>query len=301
VLWLKGDAGLKTNDTAGHVTEWDDQSGNFNHARQKVAARQPLSSQNELGNSPVVRFDGTDDFLEVFDSPSLKILGDITTFFVVKMDDFAGYRAVWAKTGGSGGNYPAPWDYYLPPTAGTPNLLYGGPGTVLGSLGGTSPLPLDRYAIVGFDRSGSTANHYLDGDVNGSGTINGTGTDGGASLMVGTRGDLFTKLKGGLAELVIYNRALTEQERGTVTNYLQGKWFGGSQVGPTITATPGAGNTLVFSWPSADAGYTLESTSQLGTGAQWNAVTEPVIPNGNQNTVTVPTTGNARFFRLQKP
>jgi hypothetical protein len=108
-------------------------------------------------------------------------------------------------------------------------------------------------------------------------------------------------LKGGLAELVIYNRALTEQERGTVTNYLQGKWFGGSQVGPTITATPGAGNTLVFSWPSADAGYTLESTSQLGTGAQWNAVTEPVIPNGNQNTVTVPTTGNARFFRLQKP
>ena len=49
VLWLKGDAGLKTNDTAGHVTEWDDQSGNFNHARQKVAARQPLSSQTNLG------------------------------------------------------------------------------------------------------------------------------------------------------------------------------------------------------------------------------------------------------------
>jgi hypothetical protein len=36
----------------------------------------------------VLRFDGDGDYLEVSDSDSVSIAGDITTLFVVKMDDF---------------------------------------------------------------------------------------------------------------------------------------------------------------------------------------------------------------------
>jgi hypothetical protein len=300
VLWLKGDKGI-TSDGNGGVSEWLDNSGNFNHARQPDAAKRPTLASNELGTNPALKFDGADDYLEVASSSSLAILGDITSFFVVKIDDYDGYRAVWAKTAGAGGNIPAPWDYWMPPNDGRPNLLHGNGSGVLGAFQADAPLPTDRYAIAGFDRAGSTVNHYLDQALNGTGTINGTGGDGGLPLRIGTRGDLFTKLKGGLAELVIYNRALTDQERTQVQSYLQDKWFTAAPAGPTIIATRGSGNTLIFSWPTADAGFNLQSSAQLGTGAQWANVTEPVVPSGNQNTVTVITTDSARFFRLQKP
>ena len=75
----------------------------------------PLLVNDAINGKPVLRFDGVDDFLEVADSDSVSITGDITTFFVVKIDDFASYRAVWAKTVA---NQPAPNDWYTLPSSG---------------------------------------------------------------------------------------------------------------------------------------------------------------------------------------
>src|SRR5437762_612395 len=105
-LWLRSDAGVTTN-AAGGVTAWTDQSTNANNAAQPNGAQAPALVNNALNSKPVVRFDGNDDFLDVADSDSLSFAGDMSSFFVVRFDDFANYRAVWAKTVG---NYPAPTD-----------------------------------------------------------------------------------------------------------------------------------------------------------------------------------------------
>src|SRR5687767_8722044 len=95
-LWLRADVGTTTNAT-GNVTTWQDQSGNANHALQPEETMAPLLVPGALNSKPVLRFDGTDDFLDVATHPSLEIAGDISSFFVVKFDDFATFRAVWGK------------------------------------------------------------------------------------------------------------------------------------------------------------------------------------------------------------
>src|SRR6185369_7700007 len=119
-LWLKADAGVTA--TAGKVTAWQDQSGKGNNATQATADLSPLLVPNAINGKPVLRFDGVDDFLEVPDSDSLSIAGDITTFFVIKIDDFATYRAVWAKTKV---NQPGPNDWYTLPDSGIPRAYRG--------------------------------------------------------------------------------------------------------------------------------------------------------------------------------
>src|SRR5205814_4458415 len=105
-LWLIADAGV-TAGAGGKVTAWQDQSGNGNNASQTTADQSPLLVNDAINGKPVLRFDGIDDFLQVADSDSVSIAGDITTFFVVKFDDFATYRAVWSK---SAFGMPAPND-----------------------------------------------------------------------------------------------------------------------------------------------------------------------------------------------
>ncbi|MEI8293030.1 MAG: hypothetical protein WCG66_03765 [bacterium] len=46
------------------VSSWNDNSGNSNNATQAVTANQPLYFTSILGGNGIVRFDGTNDFLE---------------------------------------------------------------------------------------------------------------------------------------------------------------------------------------------------------------------------------------------
>jgi hypothetical protein len=60
-----------------------------------------------------------------------------------------------------------------------------------------------------------------------------------------------------------------------------------------------SGVNLTLSWPLASAGFTLMSRTNLVSGA-WTAVSPASQIVGSQWQVTVPISGNAQFFRLQK-
>lgn len=60
-LWLKADAGITTVD--GNVSSWADQSGNGNHATQSTVANRPLYVASAQGGKPTLRFDGSDDYM----------------------------------------------------------------------------------------------------------------------------------------------------------------------------------------------------------------------------------------------
>jgi hypothetical protein len=294
VLWLRGDKGVT--ETNGAVTGWQDFSGNFNHASQPNLTKAPALTQNGSNGKPVLHFDGGDDSMDVAGSSSLALTGDMTTFFVVNIADFATYRVVWAKTAG---NLARPYDYYTLPTTGIPRAFRGGASGHSSVDAMEAPIP-GEFSVMGWEVNGGTnLTHYLNGAENGSGPVTVPATDDGNPLRIGTRGDDFTRLKGDLAEIIIYNRALDQTERTQVVSYLNSKYaLGGTEPQPpSITVSRGSNNTLIFAWPSTEAQFVLQANDGLASDG-WTDVTEAVVPSGDQNTVTVAITGSARFFRL---
>lgn len=286
-LWLRADKGVT--ETAGAVSAWNDQSGNFNNATQSDATRRPTLVANALNGKPVLRFDGGNDSLLAASSPSLAIIGDITTFFVVKFDDFGTFRAVWAKTQG---NLPAPTDFYTLPENGTPRAFRGNGGGSLGNVDAAAPLIAGEFAVVGFDMAGTTLHHYLNGAPNGEGEITATIADTGAPLHIGTRGDQFTRMKGEIAEIIIYAAALSEADRVALHSYLTARYFTVVEPPPVLSIVRAANGAVTISWPAQVTGWTLESSPDLRP--PWVPV-----PNVANNSVTETVSG-VKFYRLRK-
>ena len=68
---------------------------------------------------------------------------------------------------------------------------------------------------------------------------------------------------------------------------------------PQLSLIP-AGANLVLTWPTNATGFTLQSTTNLGSAAAWATNTPaPVIVN-DQNVVTNPMSGTQMFFRLSQ-
>jgi hypothetical protein len=66
---------------------------------------------------------------------------------------------------------------------------------------------------------------------------------------------------------------------------------------PQLTITPSGAN-VILTWPTNATGFSLESTTNVGSSAGWitNSLSPVVI--GGQNTVTSPISGTQMFFRL---
>jgi hypothetical protein len=109
-------------------------------------------------------------------------------------------------------------------------------------------------------------------------------------------GDLWPDpgMQGSVSEFRIYNGVLHPDEVAATQS-----------LGPTQALTTSAsmsvaqsGSNLVLSWPLAAAGFTLQSSSSLTSGA-WMPVPAPQIV-GSSWQVTVPKSGSAQFYRLSR-
>jgi hypothetical protein len=293
-LWLKADAGV-TADAQGVVSQWADQSGSANHAAQPDPVLSPKRVANAVNGQAVVRFDGTSQYLE-FAGTGLALTGDLSSFFVVKCDDFATWRGVWGQTAGG---MPAPNDYYLATGTGLPTFNRGDSAAVAG-VSGQRAVPPGYYVVLGFDAVGQNITHYLNGTSNGAGVISVATADAGYPVRLGSRYDLVTQMKGDIAEVLIYDRGLSEAERATVSNYLARKYgvafisVGSTSGAPSLTIS-GAATGITISWPASASGFVLESTAALANPT-WTAV-----PNVQNNQVTIVPSGSAQFYRLRKP
>ncbi|MGE3311047.1 MAG: LamG-like jellyroll fold domain-containing protein [Limisphaerales bacterium] len=289
-LWLKADAGVTTAD--GGVSLWEDQSGNLNHATQSGADLRPQLVPDSIGGRPSLFFDGDNDSLEIPHSLSLAMVRDLTTYFVVRVDDFDTFRAVWAKTDG---NQPRATDFYVVPTTGIPRALRGGSGG--GSVDGLEPLVPGEFAIVGFDMRGTALRHSLNGAPNGQGIIGGTFADTGRPLRIGTRDDGVTRLRGDVAELIIYNASLSDADQASVVRYLGTKYGIPVAAGPPqLTVSRAANGTqITIQWPADASDYVLESTDRL-PGGTWLPV-----PGVSGTTATIPVGPGNAYYRLAKP
>jgi hypothetical protein len=228
-LWLDATTGLFDATTGGSaattdasaVARWEDQSGNAYHVTQSDSGRRPILKTNQQNGLNVLRFDGASNGQYLFGASNFSISGGTnrSVFTVFKRDD-ANLRNMIAWGSGATGALNAYTPEYFLRFAGTTkgytNQGTNGSWTIWSVIADGSTLnDYDAY----FDGGGvATANATLSTGT----TINTTSS----ALYVGTSatGPASNNLDGDLAEVLIYDSALSTSDREAVRDYLNAKW-----------------------------------------------------------------------------
>lgn len=219
-FWVKADAGV-TKDSNNYVSAWADQSGNGYDVSQATSSNQPLYVASVLNGKPVIRFAGdrtaNSDALDRSSismsgatGMSILVVGKITTteFFgtfvaygndndVFHLDEYS------STTRWSGiNNIPSP-----------------------NSMGSSF-----KILETAFVDSADSVTLYEGGTSVATGTCtnsllsSGFLTIGGAKYYFGVYNWANTALNGDIAEILIYDHALSSADRTTAVNYLKNKY-----------------------------------------------------------------------------
>jgi hypothetical protein len=229
VLWLRADAGVAH--SGGFVDAWQDQAadvGGTNSATGTGASR-PEWVLEGFGGRPAVRFDGTDDFLTVPDHDALDLGTGAgkgwTLFAVYRRDDTATlFKDIVAKTGGASNT--TDWRFFTQ----SGSLLWG-TGTsadTVAWMSVTEPAAVVPHIIAGTVRqTGETSGSkvlYVDGAPVASGNYTAKAPANAANVTLGGSTASTGNLQGLIAEVLVFNRELSDDNLNNVGFYLQEKY-----------------------------------------------------------------------------
>ena len=239
-LWLKADEGVRASGSS--VSSWIDQSGNGNDATQSNFDRQPSLVNNGLNNKPLLHFDGINDMLGL---TGTKPMSQISLFLVFKID---------SGLVGNDGTDPFP---YYPVVFGNPNIngkAYGlgmrnyysanSPDIIGPWVGEDSYVFSESPNIAAFDQwkvlsvitnqkmwNTTVRSNGVDAVITPQGTTNESlsfplgrpdGTVGIGGAVNVPAGHLI--FKGDIAEVIVYDTALSNEDRLSVEKYLNDKY-----------------------------------------------------------------------------
>lgn len=233
-LWLRGDADVEYV-ASGAISAWRDQSGAAHHAVQPVANRRPLLVREAINGRPGLRFDGVDDCLaiEQLTYAAAGAINGLTLFALLRTTSTQAQtlisfdRSAYWEAGLTGGVGAGRGRWSTQPQVGATHHL-------------DSPGPLNdglwRLVCMRF-AAGATATKqlFIDGVLvatadahpgqnlgNGAARFGFVGAASQANVFNGAvAGDFF---RGELAELALYHRALSEDEREQVEQYFVEKY-----------------------------------------------------------------------------
>ncbi len=264
-LWLRADKGVEH--SANSISLWKDLSGNGNDVVQSTATAKPTFVSNSQNSLPTVQFDGTSDYMTTVGNVSL---GTQTTIIAVSyINSAAGYmRLLHANSNAYilfGYNNNVFTSNYGNGTAWN-NLTANGGGTVNGTwkiitsvVNGTNDLSYQNGVALAAKGAGKTASN--------------------AGLVVGAYTDGTTQwFNGKLAELIVYNRALSAAERISVENYLAMKWGIGqnTSAAPSVTSN----TTGIFTLGTTGATVNFTTGSSTGGNISTSTSTNPTVVGG---------------------
>ncbi len=274
-FWLRGDTGVVTN-SQGMVSQWSDQSIYTNHAVQATTTNQPRWIGNALNGKPVIKFNGTNSFLQA--TSPIWASNDFSYIVIWKKDaDSLTHHCVLARPQSAA----TPGNYFffgsLNGTSSATNVML----NTSACVGSTNLFPnTTTYSLTSVTRSDNVTkgtklyvNGLLDSESSTTGGITTVGSTG-YQFFVGGWGGYFGNIS--IAEILVYDRSLSTSERQSVETYLQTKFFSDTQA-PTapigLTATAASTSQINLAWTaSADnvsvTGYKIfRDGVQVGTSA----------------------------------
>ncbi|MBK9074264.1 MAG: hypothetical protein IPL77_04650 [Flavobacteriales bacterium] len=221
VLWLRADAGVTQ--SSGAVSQWNDQSGNNNHALLPgtIPTATPTFVVGSVNNYPSLDFDGTDDQLWVTDHATI----DLTQwhfFIVVTADVQKNHNAWMVKGDDSDENYEML--SYSDGNIHTPTKYSDNTRTFPSSVGGqvvTGTFDIFEYsysAAVGRDVYKNAGNIITDNE-NKTPKVNNL-----PLYIANERSTTGRNVDGDIAEVVAFNAPLNSAQRLIVNNYLAAKY-----------------------------------------------------------------------------
>jgi hypothetical protein len=223
VLWLKADT-LALND-GDAVGSWADSSGNGNTASQAAGASKPTYKAGIINSLPVVRFDGSNDYLTVTRNAGLEPAA-ITIFALIRATtppaNFS-YVASKVLTAGASASYALN-------VSGASALRCFGNFATTGEVFAGQTIPAAVWAIspariTCMKADGSKLYLYYDGGVAGDGvTAAGNLVYDANDLKIGSYDGASLFMAFDLGELLIYNSALSDADRWSVNKYLGTRW-----------------------------------------------------------------------------
>jgi hypothetical protein len=233
----------------GGVARWEDKSGNGRHATQATSGSRPLRKTSQQGGLGTLSFDGSNDVMSLASSSatfSFLHQADSTVFLVARAgttaNPNAAYVAIATGTGTSGSpNFQLSFeDRNIPEEEFVANeqvrVIVGATGadpavnTAASGLSGWTPNTYKLVSVV-TRPSNLTASQRvaarINGGTSGSGnTFLGTASTGSAmaDLHIGSTSSGANYWSGNIAEIILYNSALSDANRSFVEQYLISKW-----------------------------------------------------------------------------
>lgn len=215
VLWLKSNAGI-TKDGSNRVSNWSNSCGSSN-ATQAGSTRQPLFVDNALNSTPILRFDGVDDYMSTSVVPATGA-NPRTLVAVVTNTQNTAVNYLHILHYGTASVSDATYGI-TSRTANTNSIgnHYWGSGFLSSQIATSNPLIL----IMGY---GSNRDElWVNGTAKGSLTKTlATGSNSG--ILIGTRVNPAEYGKFDIAEIIAYNKLLSSTERKNIEQYLSQKY-----------------------------------------------------------------------------
>lgn len=222
VIWLDAST-LTTLSNGDPVTAWADQSGNGLDFGPLGTDATPVFRNDGLsGSAPVVRFDGTERYLKLDDNDQIdNDLAELTILIVARHKALNGNRGLLSKRL-SGGQRS-----YSIFTSNSKRLNFDTRNSNDNRLVSPTVLSENTDYIHTVKYDGGKQYAYLLGiidesqDVSGSGSVNNSTSN----LILGTLNENYAPyFDGDIAEIIMYDQALSNADRLIVENYLSQKY-----------------------------------------------------------------------------
>jgi hypothetical protein len=216
VYWFKADAGVS--ETSGRIAEWADQSGNAQHAVQRLQTQRPWLTKEATSPHPVVELDG-ESFLELppIDAP---IDGGLTFFAVAGRSQDSYCAAIVELSNGVEVD-----DVFFGHSGLTlhfevADVWYDSDGEVF---------EIDALRQVTYKQSGDATSAQVELSANGA-FVGRQAVPFPKRLLrsqnfIGfSQYESCDKFMGGIGEIILYSRVLGRDEQLAVEKYLRDKW-----------------------------------------------------------------------------
>jgi len=251
MLWLRADNEVDTFEANGDVTAWSDESGNDNDCTvSSTAARRPHWKENVFGTKPAILFTGSAD--EYLDTTGINALfiddgsdSDYTVILMIKPTGVAtDNQAIFSQylssnwTSDHAGNVLC-----MGVDADEKFTILGKSGSGDIAIGDTLVDDTSYILVARHEYSTTTMRNFLNGTLKSTVTdwVRGTGGYGTPShpkiglMYTESRGSYTytNEYTGYIAEIIVYNSALSEENLKHVQNYLLNK-YGGNMPTPRL-------------------------------------------------------------------
>lgn len=255
LLWMVADSGV-TADGSNYVSQWNDLSGNESHAIQEDGSHQPTLVTNELNGHSVVRFNGGNTFMW---TGSVDIGNEMTIIAVTRaLSNSGNWQRVISDNA-----------YFLFGYYAGENYNYYGNGAWVG--GGSHTTASIGSFEVKTTAATTTADHsYLNGVEYTQTNI--TRSAHNAPLIIGASWESSANaqfLDGDIAELIIFNKVLSDVERRAIESKLTLKYKIGAK---STVSNPSIGSGETGNYVLGNTGATVNFTTGSETSGTLNAI-----------------------------